>query len=308
MVQAMKTLRFVVFIFILAILSGCASTGQIVKNYNSPYETKKEINLLLEPMDTTGILETPALREGKVSFYEFVFPEILFAGEIYPWRIKWFGLAVVGDKEYLAQLIYLHKASLTGKLIGGLMIDGTAEEHSGGKVLGFSTRMAYAYGLDVAETEIHALEWREDLLSHSKKRQEMVEKHGIEIKRLPKADYLREIIGNWNRYETDRGAILSPLTEEQFKKTAALNPAYSYSQKYAKNMKGNLAPDPIAIGVSAFFDLVSAAGADAEGWDFGSKENKRQAALRSKHLFNIKQNVIDELNKKLKKNTEGEKK
>lgn len=302
----MKVTNFFVMIIAIAVLSGCASTGQIVKNYDNSYNTKKEINLLLEPVDTTGILETPALRERRVSFYEFVFPEILFLGEIYPWRLKWYGWAVVGDKEYLAQLIYIHKISLTGKLIGGLMIDGIPDELSGGKVVGFSTRMDFVYGLDVAETETSVIEIRNDLLAGKEKRRETVEKYGIEIRRLPKADYLLEIIGNWNRFETERGPILSPLTEEQFKAAARENPAYSYSQKYVKSMKGNVAPDPIAIGVSAFFDLVSAAGADSGGWDFGSKENKRYSALRNKYLFNTKQLVIEKLNDKLQKCKEGE--
>lgn len=299
---------FVVALIAISILSGCASTGQIVNNYNNPYDAKKEINLLLEPVDTTGILETPALREGKVSFYEFVFPEIVYSGEIYPWRLKWFGWAVVGEKEYLAQLIYLHKVSLTGKIIGGLMIDGTADELSGGKVVGFSTRMDFGYGMDSAETEIKMGETRKDFLSDGSMRKEVVEKNGIEIKRLPKADYLLEIISNWNRYETKRGPILSPLKKEDFYEISRKNPAYTYSQRYIEIMKGNIAPDPIAIGMSTFMDFANAAGADTKGWDFGSTENKRYSAIRNKFLFQTKQNVINKLNERLQQCKEGEKK
>src|SRR4030065_1978407 len=90
----MKRMAFRLFVcFVAAILHGCAARDSIIKGYANDQKPdfNSYSNLLLEPVDTVGVLETPALRDGTMGFYEIIFPEILFLGEIFPGRIKWYG-------------------------------------------------------------------------------------------------------------------------------------------------------------------------------------------------------------------------
>ena len=270
------------------------SGGVTIKRYRGANEGG-QLDLLLEPVDTVGILETQALRDKKVSFREVVFPEILAAGELYPGRLKWFGWCVAHGREFLAQLIFSPKTSLTGKFIGVVMIDGTEEEIAGGKLVAFSTRFQYLYPLNFKEAEIK-VENKGELLSENEKRQEIVLKDGSEVDQLPKADFFLEVINSWNRVETKRGWILTPLSESQFDYVARINPAYTHSQKWVKSMRGSVTWDPYSIAAGVIFDQINAAGVKPEGWDFGSHTDRRVAAEVNSYLLKMKQSVIDELN------------
>ncbi|MEI6807021.1 MAG: hypothetical protein WCK49_11070 [Myxococcaceae bacterium] len=295
----------VILAMVVALLSGCAATNQRVTDIQSVATTQvktgdsKELDLLLEPVDTVGILETQALRDRRVSFREVVFPEILASGELYPGRLKWFGWCVCRGREFLAQLVLSPKTSLSGKFIGVVVIDGTEEEIAGGQLVALSTRFEFLYPLNLKETEIKVLN-KDEILSVSKKRQEIILAQGIEVDQLPKADFFLEVINSWNRVETKRGWVLTPLSEEQFDYVSRINPAYTHSQKWVKSMHGSIALDPYSTAVGMLFDQVNAIGIQPEGWDFGSHSDRRVAAEINKHLLDRKQSVIIELNRRLK--------
>lgn len=296
--KARKILECVFLVFVFAILSGCAA-NQIIKNAKIGNPGSEEVNLLLEPVDTVGLLETPYLCQGKTRFYEVVFPELLFLGEIYPGRIKWYGWAVdSGDNEYLVQLLWIYRIRLSGKLIGVVSIEGY-EGNIGGKLIGLSSRKSYAYSLDEKEKEV-PISW-DKFGKGFEYRKKIVEEVGIEIATLKKADYMLPLIQNWNRVEGPRGVIITPLNEEKFKSIARINPAYSYSQKWIKNNPGSISLDPIATGMGELFALIEAAGAQSDGWDFEHKENSRMMALKAKHLIDVKFSAIKEILERTKR-------
>lgn len=293
-----KIAAFVFLVFVFAILSGCAATNQIVKNANTGNPGLSEINLLLEPVDTVGLLETPQFHQGKTKFYEVVFPEILFLGEIYPGRIKWYGWAVDSrGNEHLVQMLWIYRIRLNGKLVGVVSIDGY-DESVGGKLIGLSTRMSYAYSLDEKETEVPIS--RDKFNASVECRKKIVNEVGIEIAALKEADYMLPLIQNWNRVEGPRGVILTPLDEEKFKSIAKINPAYSYSQKWIKNNPGNIYFNPILTGMNEFFALIEAAGAQPDGWDFNRMGTSRTMALKAKHLIDVKFSAIKEILERMK--------
>jgi len=300
-------LNFVVSFFAVAVLFGCAATDTKLKDFHSPLamemsvatgENDGEINLLLESVDTVGFFETPSFRRGEVIFRDVIFPEILFCGEMSPGRLRWIGLAIGDDEsEHLAQLVY-SRASLKGKLIGTIMIDGIEKDFAGGARIGvFSTRFHYFYPLDIKETEI-VVENREDIITSHTARQKLVRENGIRISRLPQARTLsREQILSWNRVEGPRGVIYTPLAEKEFSEVARINPGYSHFQRWIASTNGSVSLDPYGMAINLLFEQIRAAGLKSDGWDFSSRIDRRQSAVMYKALSNIKQSVIDELNR-----------
>ncbi len=293
-------MKFFLVAMVLILFFGCAATDQRVKKINNPaYSTNQELDFLMEPIDGIGILETPALlkhaKDGKgVSYYEFPFPELLYLGEVFPGKVKWFAWVVTLDgKEFPAQILYIYKYSLTGQLIGGLQVDGTREELRGAQAIGLSDRFERAFSLNRDESSI-AIN-RASFSDNPDYRIKITRENGVLLDRLPKADYLFNIINKWNRYETKRGFILSPLSSERFEEVLAINPGYSYTQKLAKQSYV-VSPDPIGMGVENLFILVQAYNLPPQGWSLGSKARTREYdALVRKHFFDIKQDVINRL-------------
>jgi len=299
---------FTILFFVVALLSGCADKSQVLRGVNSGMEASQNdssevqlsnvtIDLLIEPPDAVGLLLTPAIRERKAKFYEVVFPEILFLGEIFPGRIKWFGWASDGQQECLAQLLWIEKVRLDGKVVGVIAVDNPLP---GMRVVGFSTRLNYVYSLDYDETEISSE--RGKIVAVSEYRKEMTEKYGVEISTLKNADYMYSIIEHWNRVEGPRGEILTPLKKEDFDKISQKNPAYSWSQKWVENFSGTISIDPIQMGVVAFMETVTAAGVNSQGWDFAYRGDSRAMAVKSKHLIDVKFAGIRALVKKISEN------
>lgn len=262
--------------------------------------------MLLEPVDTVGIMETPALLNGTLGFYEVVFPEILFLGEIFPGRIKWYGwVADENGNEYLAQLLWVYRVKLSGKLVGVLAVEGGEKEMVNPKAIGLSTRFKFAYSLDEKETET-AINQKE-FVSNPDYRKKIVREQGIPLKGLRKADYMYPLVDTWDRVKGPRGFILTPLKEKQFLQVAEINPAYTYSQKLAEYSTGTIVPlDPIATGVSAFFDLARSLNAPVKGWGFDNKLDRRAYAIVAKHLVDVKYAAIAEQLRKIEKECKGE--
>lgn len=293
-------LSFVLLFFLLALLSGCADKSQIVRDINSDLENQSvqlaiqvdstSVDLLLEPVDTVGLLLTPAIRERKAKFYEVIFPEILFLGEIFPERIKWYGWGIgENGSECLAQLLFIYKVRLDNKLVAVIAVDNPNAQ----KVIGFSTRMDYVYSLDHAETEVSAS--RGKIATDSGYRKELGEKFGVEVSTLKEADYMYAMIENWHRVQGPRGEILTPLDEEKFLEVSRKNPAYTWSQKWVEKFSGSVYIDPVATGMNAFFETITAAGVKSQGWDFAYNGNSRVMALKAKYLIDMKFRGMQEM-------------
>jgi hypothetical protein len=299
--------QILIVLAMVVALSGCATKTNVVSDVQSsdktsvPTEAGKigQMDLLIEPVNAAGIKETQKMREGNFSTRRIVFPEMLAAGELFPGRVSWYGWLVSKGKEFLVQLILEPGNNLRGQLMGVALIDGTEQEIAGGKMMGFSTRIKKLYSLKYTEDEF-AVEKRETLLSDSKYRQEIVEKYGVEVDQLPRADeFLNEFV-LWNRVEMKDGWMLTPLTQSQFDYVARINPVYSHSQKWVASTHGSISLSPYGTLANLFFEQIYATQVKPEGWDFDSVSSNAISAQRIKFILDRKQAVIDELNRQLK--------
>lgn len=303
--EAVMVKRISMVLVMFVALSGCATKSNLMSDVHSSDATVSsttsksgQIDLLIEPVDAAGIRETQNMRDGKFTTRRIVFPEMLAAEELFPGRVSWFGWLANKGREFLVQLVLEPGNSLRGQMLGVAVIDGTEEEIRGGKMIGFSTRIRKLYSLKHTEDEF-TVENRDELLSNSKKRQELVMKNGVEVDQLSRADDFLTEISSWNRVDGKRGWMLTPLTEKQWDYVSRINPAYSHSQKWVASTHGSISV-PYATVINLFFEQIYATGVKPEGWDFDSVANNQITGQRIKFILNRKQAVIDELNRQRK--------
>jgi hypothetical protein len=291
-----KAAKFILTMVLVAILSGCAATDMrlnkanfnpttlnVPQMYAENYRGKRAENvlgnLLLEPFDSVGVRETPALLRGDVISFKVFFPEELRKEQSQPERITWLGLVVASGFEYLAQLIKRGPGNEAE-----LLVDGNAKSLKDGKVIIFSTRATKAYSLlpssiDQNGTQID----RERLTSDPGYRVSLVEKNGGLLSNFLKADYLISLIDTWNRFDTPRGFILTPLDEKRFREIVAINPGYTLSQRWAREDSGPvvISTDPIQmILVNGVVKTIRAKNLPTSGWDFDSKPMPQKKEMR----------------------------
>ncbi len=272
---------FLLVMAVAVIFSGCAATDmQMRGNFNRTYLDIPEKNLkdykdrdiqgvfndrLLQPADTTGITETPALLRGEFTCYDVPFPAELQDEQVVPERIRWYALVVSQGHEYIGQFV---KRSFSNT--AELLIDGDAKVIKNAKALVLSTRATRVFKLSVDEADI-AVD-RNKLMSDASYRQELVEKNGTNIADFPKSDQLIKDIAKWNRFNSPRGYILTPLAESEFRQILAINPGYTFSQRLVgrKWVRLFFSTDPFATTIGAGMNVINAAAGRSNGWDFDS--------------------------------------
>jgi hypothetical protein len=270
----------------IAALTGCAATDMQLRRINSnpvlatipsanaaDYKQKKLQDILgdflLEPYDTTGVKETPALLQGDVTSYSGIFfPEELKKEQPVPERVKWYALAVARDYEYLGQLL---KRTLAGNDME-LLIDGNAEALEGAKVISISTRAEKIFGLFSSDDPGIEIEM-EKFINDPDYRRSLVEKYGTPLSNFKKTDNLLTVINTWNRFDSPRGYILTPLDEKRFREIVSINPGYTHSQRLAtEKTTWVFSTDPMGMLIkNGVMNNIKAFMAPTTGWDFKSK-------------------------------------
>lgn len=284
----MKTLRmflvYMVFIPVL-FLAGCApemkmnlSEGISPTAVNSSEIRKKsrEVNLILEPHETLGIEITDSIRQGNISVYRGVFPQILL-GEYSPGRIRWNGVVrqESDGKEFFAQFLF-SPPDVNRNIIWTIVIDGSPDETA--KVIQLSTALNFAYSAFGEEFSI-AEPWN-FLSDEDGYRAKFISKKGTplsELRKIKAGKFYWDILDKWNSWTTYNGQdIWSPLGEEEMKKISAINPQYNYFQKLIAKGRFMLCADPIAITASAGIDFIAASESSSEGWEYTSEFSSRR--------------------------------
>lgn len=235
----MRIQKLVLVVAVAALLSGCAATNMRLNgNFNQsnldvPEKHMKDYadkdiskvvlgDVLIEPFDSVGVKETPALLRGEFSSYKIPFPEELKNERYIPERIKWYVLVSQGY-EYLGQLVVMFNGETE------LLVDGVVKALKNAKALVLSTRAEKVYGLEADAKGIDVD--RGKLMSDTAYRKDLIEKYGSNLSEfMPSNKLINEII-HWNRFDSPRGYILTPLGEERFREIVSINPGYTYSQR-----------------------------------------------------------------------------
>lgn len=278
-------IQWIMVLIATLLFSGCAkemkmnlSEGMSPTANNSSKLQKKshEVNLLLEPHETLGIEITDSIRQGDISVYMGVFPEVLL-GEYYPGRIRWNGVVrqESDGKEFFSQFLF-SPPDANRNIIWMIIVDGYPDKTA--KIIQLSTSVTFGYS---AFGDEFPIENPTDFLENKKGyRTELISKKGTPLSELQKvrADiFYRDILSKWNSWTTYSGKdIWSPLGEEEVKKISAINPQYSFSQKLIAKGHFMLCADPIAITVGAGIDFIAASKASSNGWDYSSEFSNRR--------------------------------
>lgn len=275
----------------LAILSGCAANLKM-QNIDSVSVTT-EIDMLIEPYESLGIMETEAIKSGDVTILHCIIPDILM-GEYYPGRIKWNSWVVdTNGKEYYAQLLFAG-VYYSGELRGVIVVDGKPSGKA--KILNPSTLVEYAYDLNSKEYKLERQKFLHDTENY---RKETVNKYGTEIgPYVTKFDFLKAVKG-WNRYQTPKGILLSPLGEKEIKEIAAINPQYSWTEKLAGSGRFAVTMDPIATAVGVAIDVFRSmnGGIPSMGWDYNSQfPSRREMGIIIEYMSRMRKELIAQIN------------
>lgn len=280
-------------ILMVLFFCGCAARDQIVKTKDIRGKVVKKENLLLEPIDMIGLLETQALIEQKASFFEVVIPDMLFLGEMYPTRLKWFGRVVTKDKrEYLAQLLLVYRINTDGEIIGVLEVDAPYEELIGAKAVVYSTRMVFAYSLKSDQKEI-PIE-RKKITDDQQYRIDLAWNNGVELDTCPRADFMWQELQTWNRFPLRGRYILTTAGSDEYNYTLKMNPRYTRSQKLVDTTI-TITMSPIGTAMANFISLAEHYNIAPDSWCFEAKENRRNIAVIFAIHYSIKNAAIAKL-------------
>src|SRR3989344_2691122 len=207
-------------------------------------------------------------------------------------RMRWNGWVIdESDREYFAQMLF-SGVDFSGYFLETIIID-AVQLNSGAKMVIFSTTGDFIY--DLAGNE-YAIE-RKKFITDNKYRAQIVREKGTRIDDLKKISGFPEIISHWNRYETGKGIILSPLGEKDIKLIAAINPQYTPFEKWVGSNHSSVSVDWIAVAAGISVDILRASNVPTTGWDYNSQlPSRRNMAFIIKYVSEMKQRLIENVN------------
>lgn len=287
----MKRMKMIALLFMAAaVLSGCASTGLVMKN--TDLDGQKEVNMLIEPFQSLGLSEAEEIKNGNIAAVWGIFPDILF-GEYYPGRIRWNVWAVSEDgTEGLGQMLF-SGIDFSGHFAETIIASKSLRNP---KVLVLSTTLDFVYDLAGNEYPVERVKFLNNTDDYRRK---MVQEKGTRLNETKKATGISEVIKKWNRYQTPRGILLSPLSEEDVKTVAGINPQYSFSERLVGSGQFAISLDYIGTAAGFAIDIFRAANGSVPslGWDYNSQiPTRRNMAFIIKYVSEMKQRLIDRIN------------
>jgi hypothetical protein len=274
--------RFILMMVLVAAVSACATNKMQMKHDNIdpsslaiPSENQEDYRdikieemmaeFLLEPYDATGVKETPALLRKNVSWYKVPFPAELEKERPQKERIRFYVLVMANGHRHTGQMLKMDEGSEAD-----LLVDGDAETLKNAKAFAISTMAKKGYSLSSPDEKGVEID-RKRLMSDPVYRSSLIETGGTPLANFKPSAGLVSIINTWNRFETPRGFLLTPLEEKRFREIVAINPGYSHSQRWAEYGKHTISTDLIGTLVSQGMDHIKAEFSPTTGWDFDSK-------------------------------------
>jgi len=301
----MKTKMFLV-VFLALFCVGCASRAYVIKNADLIGGEKKEINLLNEPLDSVGMQETEEMKKGDVTIVQGVFSEDLF-GEFRPGKVSYKAWAVApSGEESFAQGIFAG-ISYSGHFIINMVIHGKDGPNMDEvRVTPLSAKVSNLFDLAGNRYPIESRLFIKNKDGYRKK--EVLEK-GTRVGDLKRIPEFLKTVNSWNRYQTHRGIIWSPLGEKEIKMIAAVNPKHSFSEKFFLTKgNGTLSADVIGTSAGIAFDTYDALKARDQGWCFECEVTTgSDLAYIIRYPLELKQRLINQINRNNYKLTKNQK-
>jgi len=292
----MKKNVFVVIFLVLFCVS-CASRAYVIKNADLIGGEKRTVNLLNEPVDSIGVLETEELKRGDVTIVQGVFPEDLF-GEIRPGKISYNGWAVSpAGIEYFAQCIFAG-INYSGHFNFVIIIHGKDGPNMDEvRVTPLSAKVSNLFDLAGNRYPIESRLFIKNKDGYRKK--EVLEKGTRvgDLKRIP--EFLKSI-NSWNRFETIHGNIWTPLSKERVQQASAINPKHSFTEKlFLTKGNGTLSADVIGTSAGIAFDTYDSLKAKDQGWCFECEVVTTGSDLTYmiRYPLDMKQRLINQINR-----------
>jgi hypothetical protein len=288
----MKTLRntFLLFVVFVAILSGCA-TGKFVMKDSMLGSKPSEVNLLMEPYQSLGLLETEAVRTGQTTVVQGKFPEILF-GEYFPGRIRWnvWGVDENG-REYFGQALFSGIA-FTGDFLWTIVMDGNVPDSV--PLIVLASGLDFGYDLLGEEIPLEPKFVRDRAY-----RQKIILAKGTKVGDMRKITGFQKVTADWNSYRTPEGVLLSPLGDNEVRLIASINPQYHWTEKMVGEGHFSVFASYIGTAVGIGIEVFRSANGSipSTGWDYNSQlPNRRNMAFIIKYVSALKQNLIENIN------------
>lgn len=289
----MKKFLFLATMVLLA--GGCAASIKIENANVSALVDKTEkadkVEMLIEPYESLGLKETEAIKKGEVSVFRGIFPDILF-GEYYPGRIRWNVWAIEPNgREYFGQALF-SGVEYTGFFSWHILVDGKVSDEA--RCLVLSSAVDYGYDLSGREFPI---ENRKGFLENKEEeRKKFILQNGTRLGDIRRFSFddIKGVISKWNKFDTPKGGLLSPISEDDLKFVASINPQYSFGEKLVASGHFSISLDPMANAMRLAIDIFRATGVPAIGWDYNSQlPQRRQMGLIIKYALDIKQKLIE---------------
>lgn len=288
---------FLLVLVLATVLTGCAHSG--VKN--APMHFDKEIDLTMRPDQALGVRVTPSLEKGEVTVIEAPMSDSQIGAEMYPGRLS-FPAWVVNSKgvEAFAQFL------LTGNYPDGtftafIIIDGKLEDMKSAKFLPLSSKTEKVWNKEGEMIPIDRIRFYDE----ASYRKELVEKYGITVGSRRLVRGFDSMVKSWNRYSTENGDIYSPLSQDDIKRAAKINPGYSPVERFVLRNRTVLSINPFQTVATAYITVFEAITKKSKGWDAGSEISREQMAMIVEFIGHFRKEMIRERNEEIaRKNAE----
>ncbi|MDP2838333.1 MAG: hypothetical protein Q8O53_03605 [Candidatus Moranbacteria bacterium] len=107
-------------------------------------------------------------------------------------------------------------------------------------------------------------------------RREFTLAHGTSLVEMRPIPDMVQAFSGWNVYTTKTEAIATPLAPEQVKYLSGINSQYHYWDKVKGTARGAVSLDYVGTAIGIGFDLINAAGAKSQGFDYQSMMGRAQ--------------------------------
>lgn len=289
----MRLLKTYVSRFLIAsviFLGGCAGGPNNVVLRNEKSEVVREMGV--DPVMFSGIPFTENIRTGNFVAVLADFPQTAESyAEWDPLRVRYQAHAVGSDgREYPAYALFAGFIGGTPRYI--VIVEGVTERKDDIRILTFSTLLSKAYSLKAKPVEAFDAKKYKDSGSY---RAEICAAGGTPLSESRLVTGMRDAIANWNVYRTKSGPLATPLSEQDVKYLAGINPQYGYWEKFTGTAKVGASPDYISSGVGLVMDFLRASGAKSTGFDYESVQSRLRQGYNMTILEAMRQKDVQRM-------------
>ncbi|NTW45485.1 MAG: hypothetical protein HGB18_00335 [Candidatus Moranbacteria bacterium] len=273
--------RLLVAMFLL--LGGCATVESNTVTLkgdkgNATERVRRDMTIAIDPVAFAGIPYTDDIRNGNFVALLATFPRSDVAySEYHYFRVSYPCYAVdASGKVYPAHAVF--SGYVGARLSATVIVEGTRTVPEDLHIIWLSTRVRKAFTLDGPETTepLDEKVFRES----ASYRQSFTMNNGSSARSLSPVKSVDKAIRNWTVFETKSGTIVSPLSIEQIRFLARINPMYSFKEKLIGTGKGgiqisfNPTNDLIMNATQLAFNIGVAAGSKPMGLDYESNVSR----------------------------------